>query len=335
MLPRPKMRRVCVGLVGSMLLAIAFAVAAWFAVHGELQDRADQLRDRSMLYATTVATTVPTWVSQSETPDLASLAHYAVLAGLLYIQAVSGDTVLLEIAGFPGAEGALKSPATTTLPRVELRRAGGRDLVDVVIPYRTPVPRPGEDPLGPYAWGTLRLGIDASELAWAAANTKAIASGLAALAWAVLSAALALVLRLWRRPTGSETEAPQESSPGGRAVGAGRLTLHLDEARLTACDRSISLTPKQLDLLRVLMSAPGRTFSDEEILAQAWPGSPYADSKDVKQYVYLIRQRLNGVDLPGDRILVNVPGVGYRIIPPAAEDLVDEPVDSPTIEPRP
>ncbi len=329
----PGRRRVCIGIAASALLAVVFAASAWFAVHGVLRARAEDVRHRSLVYASTVASTVPTWVGQSGSPDLTSLANYAVLAGLLYIQVISGDTVLLEIAGFPGAEDVLGSAVPAALPSVEFRRVEGRDLVDAAIPYRTPIPRPGEDALGPYAWGTVRLGIDASELAWAIGNTKALAAGLGALAWVASSAILALALRFWRRSARPEAKLGPGSPAEGRTAAAGGLTLYLDEARLASGDRSIPLTPKQLDLLRVLMSAPGRTFSDEEILSQAWPGSPYADSRDVKQYVYLIRQRLNRVDLPGDRILVNVPGVGYRIVPPAAEDLTDEPVDASAIEP--
>jgi DNA-binding winged helix-turn-helix (wHTH) protein len=333
MLSRLGRRRVCIGLATCLFLAFVFAATAAIVAHSVLRNRAEELRSRCVVYATTVADTIPIWAAHSATPDLSSVAHYAVLSGLLYIQVTSGDTVLLEAAGFPNAEDALAKDQPPPLPRVELRRVGGRHLVDVVVRYAASSARGGGPALGPYAAGRVRLGIDASALAWAATNTKALTGGLTALAWIVASGGCFFLLRASRSAARADGDVPEVRPAGARTVEAGSLTLYVDEARLAAAGRSIHLTPKQLDLLKVLISDPGRTFSDEEILCQAWPGSPYADSKDVKQYVYLIRQRLNGAGLPGDRILVNVPGVGYRIDPTVAVP-IEEPVDSGTIESR-
>jgi len=72
----------------------------------------------------------------------------------------------------------------------------------------------------------------------------------------------------------------------------------------------VPLPPKQYALLRLLASEPERVFTEEEILAAVWPDSPYADSKDIKQCVYLLRRRLGK---EGGRIVVNVPGFGYKL----------------------
>jgi DNA-binding winged helix-turn-helix (wHTH) protein len=338
MISRLGSRRLAFGLAACLVLAVAFAAAAWFAVHSSLSRRADELCDRSLLYAAMIAATVPTWAGQSEPPDLAPLATYAALAGLVYVQVISGGEVLLGVAEIPGAEVALRDLQETKAPRAELRRVGGRAVVDVVMPYAPPHLRSDDGTaspaLGSYASGTLRLGVDATAFAWAAGTTRALAAGLGALAWIAASAAIALALRLTRRRKSSPAEAVPETAPGeGRRMVAGGLVLHVDECRLSVRDLSIRLTPKQLDLLKVLMSEPGRAFGDNEILSKAWPDSPYADSRDVRQYVYLIRQRLSAHGLPGDGILANVPGVGYRIVPSAVEGLVDGSVDAPAADP--
>lgn len=341
MLPWMRARRIGAGVGISAFLAVAlaiiFATAAFFAVHCILRQRAEELRSRSLVYAAKVADTVPTWAAPGETPDLEPLARYAVVAGLLYIQVVSGDEVLLETTSLPEADELLAEPVGPPLPRVSLRTIAGRQLVDVTVFYAAQLPRTAGPSLGPYAAGRMRLGLDASSLAWAATNTQALAAGLAALAWIASSLCVGFWLRSRQRGARPEPEtaAAQAGAQGARVMRAGSLALYVDEARLGAGEGSIRLTPKQLSLLIVLMSAPGRTFSDEEILTKAWPGSPYADSRDVKQCVYLIRQRLSGAELAGDRILVNVPGVGYRIDPAAAGGLVGEPVDSSAVESRP
>lgn len=333
MLPWLRARRLVIGLAGSFFLAGAFSVSAWLAAHDVLSDRAEEFRGRCLLYAATVADTVPTWADAAETPDLRPLEQYAAMSGLLYVQVVSGGRVLLERAGFPGAETILAEPPGPPWPRAEVRVANGRHLVDVAVRYGTLPLLEGGSSFTPYATGTLRLGIDASTLAWAATNTQALAGGLAALAWVASSAGLALTLRAMRRVAPSGTEAVRPGPTGARVVTAGCPTLYVDEARLVAAGKSLRLTPKQLDLLKVLMSDPGRTFGVEEILSQAWPSSSYADWKDVKQYVYLIRQRLDGAGLPGVRIIANIPGVGYRIDP--AVGPIETPIDSPTTDTRP
>jgi DNA-binding winged helix-turn-helix (wHTH) protein len=54
-------------------------------------------------------------------------------------------------------------------------------------------------------------------------------------------------------------------------------------------------------------------FSEAEILAAAWPDSPYADARDIKQYIYLLRRRLSDVRSDGRDVIVTVPGFGYRL----------------------
>jgi len=56
-------------------------------------------------------------------------------------------------------------------------------------------------------------------------------------------------------------------------------------------------------------------FSDREILAAVWPDSRYANAKDVKQHVYLLRKRLRDAKSGGEEMIVNVPGFGYRLEP--------------------
>ncbi len=334
MLSCPWRRQVCIGLGAVFFFAIAFAVAGWLAAHGVLRDRTQALCDRCLIYAAAVAEIVPTWAEPSGAPDLHPLTEYAAIAGLLYVQVVSGNDVVLELAGFPQAETIMAEVPVPPLPCAALRRIEGRHFVDVTVLYMPAAMRDdtGTTRSGPP--GRLRLGIDASALAWAAANTRALAAGLAALAWIASSALACLFLRPSRRAAAPEGSAHEPVTPGGRVARAGELALHIDEARLVVAGRSVRLTPKQLDLLKVLMGDPGRTFSDEEILSQAWSRAPYADSKDVKQYVYLIRQRLNSVELPGDRILANVPGVGYRIDPAAVDGLIERAVDSAEVETR-
>ena len=63
-----------------------------------------------------------------------------------------------------------------------------------------------------------------------------------------------------------------------------------------------------------------------------WADSRYANSRDVKQYVYLIRRRLAAAGLPADEILANEPGLGYRLVADAVPDAVDPAIDPASVD---
>jgi DNA-binding response OmpR family regulator len=77
-------------------------------------------------------------------------------------------------------------------------------------------------------------------------------------------------------------------------------------------ERTISLSPKEYALLKLLISQPGRVFSTEEILAELWRGSPYASAQDVQKYAYLLRKKLE-TDPARPEFLLTVRGFGYRL----------------------
>jgi two-component system KDP operon response regulator KdpE len=85
---------------------------------------------------------------------------------------------------------------------------------------------------------------------------------------------------------------------------------HRKEVR--AGERSVTLSPKEYGLLKLLASSPGRVFSCDEILARLWPGRSYATGEDVQKYVYLLRRKIE--DDPKDpKIVLTVRGFGYRL----------------------
>jgi DNA-binding winged helix-turn-helix (wHTH) protein len=107
-----------------------------------------------------------------------------------------------------------------------------------------------------------------------------------------------------------------DSSKRGE-VRLGSLTIDSRMKRVVLHGRELSLPPKPFALLRLLASEPGRVFSDAEIVEAVWPDSPYADSNDVKQCIYSLRQRLAQADPDPERLIVNIRGFGYKVLPPS------------------
>ena len=113
----------------------------------------------------------------------------------------------------------------------------------------------------------------------------------------------ARVQAILRRLEGSGTRARLD-------VGA----IHIDDRSktVTVGESYLSLSPKEYKLLRLLASEPGRVFSSDEIIAHLWPDSDRAAANDVKQYIHLLRSKLDRSTDIGDPI-ENIKGFGYRL----------------------
>lgn len=99
-----------------------------------------------------------------------------------------------------------------------------------------------------------------------------------------------------------------------------KLKLKIDDLRkeVSIQGRTISLSPKEYQLLKLLASSPGRVFTSDEILLELWPATvepderTYADGQDVQKYVYLLRKKLE-IDPKDPELIVTVRGFGYRL----------------------
>ena len=78
--------------------------------------------------------------------------------------------------------------------------------------------------------------------------------------------------------------------------------------------QALPLTAKELALLELMMSAPGRMFSRERILSNVWG----VDSDPLTNVVDVYIRRLRGkLDEPGQPSwITTVRGMGYRLDPP-------------------
>jgi DNA-binding response OmpR family regulator len=76
----------------------------------------------------------------------------------------------------------------------------------------------------------------------------------------------------------------------------------------------IELSQKEFALLRALASQPTKVWTKEELLRSVWGYRSMGATRTLDSHACRLRQKL-GVD--GDRFVVNVWGVGYRLVEPA------------------
>lgn len=91
---------------------------------------------------------------------------------------------------------------------------------------------------------------------------------------------------------------------------AGDITLYRAEHRVTSHGETVTLTPKEYELLVYMLDNPKRAFSRDQLLEHVW-GYDYAgDTRTVDIHIQRLRKKLGLSDH-----LVTVYGVGYRYSP--------------------
>ncbi len=92
-------------------------------------------------------------------------------------------------------------------------------------------------------------------------------------------------------------------------VTAGALTIDAARHEARAGERVLELRAQEFDLLLTLAAQPGRVFTREQLLHDAWGFDFYGQTRTVDVHIAHLRRKLEGT---GVRI-ETVTGVGYRL----------------------
>jgi len=107
---------------------------------------------------------------------------------------------------------------------------------------------------------------------------------------------------------------PDADSEGRLRLGP--VTLDVPRHETWVGDTRLDLTPREFELLKVLLSQPGRVVTAGRLLRAVW-GTAYSDEAHyLHVYVSRLRRKLSAADPSGAaaRLIVAEPGVGYRIV---------------------
>ncbi|HEX4879129.1 MAG TPA: response regulator transcription factor [Limnobacter sp.] len=102
-----------------------------------------------------------------------------------------------------------------------------------------------------------------------------------------------------------------QPSPKRKQLVVDDLVLDLERMRLTRAGREIALTAKELALVELLMSAPGRLFSRERILSNVWGVNEDPLTNVVDVYIRRLRAKIDQEGLPS--LIHTQRGLGYRL----------------------
>ncbi len=116
---------------------------------------------------------------------------------------------------------------------------------------------------------------------------------------------LARVRASLRQRLASETER--------QVVEAGGVTIDLLARSVRRGGEEVHVTPKEWDLLQDLAKHPGRVLTHEALLRSVWGPAHVGQTEYLRVAIRALRQKLEE-EPARPRLIVNEPGVGYRLI---------------------
>ena len=105
----------------------------------------------------------------------------------------------------------------------------------------------------------------------------------------------------------------------------GPVVLDVPRHEVTVGDVPVELTPREFELLKVLLTNRGRLVTRERLLRAVW-GPEYADAREyLHVYVGRLRRKLSeaGVGPTIDEMIATEVGIGYRVAEPKPASLTE------------
>jgi two-component system, OmpR family, KDP operon response regulator KdpE len=94
---------------------------------------------------------------------------------------------------------------------------------------------------------------------------------------------------------------------------AGELSVDLVRRIVKVGDKDIKLSPKEYDLLRVLVQHAGKVLTHKFLLSELW--DDLTDAQYLRVYVRQLRQKIE-IDPERPQFVLTETGIGYRLRPP-------------------
>ncbi len=304
--------------MGFVGLAIAVGGIAAAVVQAEIRGEIAGARDESLTGAVRFAQAAEAWIGSQAAEAwidvdarqaFQGVAELMLLGSATYVQLVYEAAVVVSVAdeGWSPVVPLLVPEEVSEAEKVLVYSAGGRFQSDVLVPLGSLSP---EERNGPTSYarvgfelGGLRGRIDTIRLFGAevavAVFFSACLAGVMIVGWLDHRSVLMTPLHgVVRSLSGTWTRGP--------------LVLDERAKRVTVHGKSVFLPPKPFELLCLLVRERGGVLGEKEIVGKVWPEADLADSRDVRQCVYLLRKRIDAVVAGAGGCIANVKGFGYR-----------------------
>ena len=105
------------------------------------------------------------------------------------------------------------------------------------------------------------------------------------------------------------------AADAGGMVSVGSVLIDIARREVTVGGQPVELTPREYELLKTLLSQPGRLVTRGRLLRAVWGSAYGSEAHYLHVYVSRLRRKLDAADPSGQAsaLIVAEPGVGYRI----------------------
>lgn len=104
-----------------------------------------------------------------------------------------------------------------------------------------------------------------------------------------------------------------DSSSMNNRICVGPVRLDRERYEVTVNQQPLSLTPKEFQLLEVMMRTPGRVFTRAQLLQLAYADDNDVSDRVIDSHLKNLRRKLNGM-LPDKELIQAIYGVGYKLV---------------------
>lgn len=104
----------------------------------------------------------------------------------------------------------------------------------------------------------------------------------------------------------------RSAAPSPEALVAGDLVVDRRTRRVSVRDTSVPLSAKEFELVARLAADPYRVFTKEDLLRDVWGFRAMGRTRTLESHASRVRRKLRVTE--DDRYVVNVWGVGYRLL---------------------
>lgn len=97
-----------------------------------------------------------------------------------------------------------------------------------------------------------------------------------------------------------------------RELRAGNMTLNVERRRVTRGNRSHKLTPKEFELLKILITNEGEIVSRKTLMQEIWDTDYLGDTRTLDVHMRWLREKIED-DPNKPKLILTVRGEGYRL----------------------
>jgi two-component system, OmpR family, alkaline phosphatase synthesis response regulator PhoP len=102
-----------------------------------------------------------------------------------------------------------------------------------------------------------------------------------------------------------------ENNPTTSVISYGELKIDIDKRKVTLSSVRIELSPKEFDLITLLASNPGKSYSRKNLLNLIWGYDFEGYEHTVNSHINRLRSKIES-DVANPRFILTTWGVGYR-----------------------